>query len=111
MHELTAKFLEKIKSAKSKKEVEEFLFDSHLIVKEQLSKEGLKFFSEGSDFSEDIIGGQILVGEKNVYYAHYYEEINFIKYGVTREWYSHLDRYDRYNQIRKQFDNIYSNLN
>ena len=110
MHELTNALFKELKNCKTKDEAIKTIIYKHNEIKSKLAAVGLTFFETGLHFSESIHGNQIISGDNNIYLAYFYDELNYIKYGLTIEWYSRIDNTDRYSEIQKATREIIDNL-
>jgi uncharacterized protein (DUF488 family) len=79
METKTKELLLEMENANNKAKLIEILNDCHSFLKSKLIDEGLKFYSEDSQFSESIIGEQTIKGKDKVNLMKSYEEINYIK--------------------------------
>jgi len=96
----TMELIENITKCKSKDEFMQMLETEHQRIKNKLMQKGIMFFDIGSPFSEDMVGDQKFVGAENVGEALYYEELNFIKNGVTTGWVTRLEDVEKFQEIQ-----------
>ena len=78
----------------------------HQRIKSLLLKEGIKFHNEKDIFSQDIQGGQTVYDQKSVECARSYEEINYIRNGLSKKWVTMIDEMERYEPIKGEVQEI-----
>lgn len=91
-------------------ELTEKFQSEHQKQKKTLMDKGVTFYDIGSQFSEDIVGGQRFRGAEYVEEAHSYEELNYIKTGLTTGWVTRLEDIERYQEIENIVSSIVDQL-
>ena len=76
----------------------------------QLIEMGINLYEELSQFPEDIVGGQHFHGEENVELARTYDEVNYIKQDILRDWVTRVDEMERFEPIKDEVRQHYDLL-
>ena len=106
----TRKLIDDFHKAKSKDEIKELVYIKHQKIKSHLSKIGINFYDEQDTLSQDIQGGQTVHGYEDVEFARSYEEINYIRNGISKGWVTMTDEMQRFEPIKKEVQDIIENF-
>ncbi len=101
-------FLNSLSVHTQKKQVINLIINTHDVVKNQILTEGYKLNGAGEHFEEELVPKQIVKSE-HLSLINYYEELNFLKIGVTKHWIDRIDD-ERFKMIREKFEDIMSKL-
>lgn len=104
MEENTKTIIIKLKSCSTREEMLQIINHEHAKVKNLLELNNIEICP---DFSQHIQGGQRIVGLKLIMLISDYEEINFIRIGMEREWTILLEEKERFYKIKAEIDDIF----
>lgn len=107
MEQRTREFLNRIKSFKSKEEVESASINEVDQCKMSLQGKGYTFNTV--EHTDELAGGQSILN-RDLEETRYMEEIAHIKRGIISEWIAITGDQDRFNEIRDQVNDILFNL-
>lgn len=110
MESKTEQIIEKLNRLKSKQEIIDLIESKHYAIKAPLVIAGVRFYDEGSSFPQDIRGGQLFKSREEKQVVKLYEEINFIRKGLTKEWVYNSPEKARFEKIKNEVENIISEL-
>lgn len=110
MEKSTNELITNLEVCTSMVELMEMIQKEHKKIKSSLTQKNVKFYKIGNLYSEDIIGNQEFVGVTNIYEAHYYDELNYIKAGLTSGWVTRLEEINRFQEIKNSVCKIIDQL-
>lgn len=102
----TQQLIENLLNYDSLSEAVSFVLSEHSILKSDLESKGINFFNDELPLSQDIVSGHNNNNPKVLDDIKYYEELNYIRVGLTKQWIYNVYEPNRYNKIRKSVVNI-----
>lgn len=84
----------------------QLVLNNHSALKKQLKAKELSFFNDELPLSQEIVSGHNINDEQVLEDIRFYEEINYIRIGLTKQWIYNIYEPERYNKIRKSVVNI-----
>jgi hypothetical protein len=83
-------------------EIARYVNDQHYAIKLTLTNKGYRF----NDSYEDLEGGQVINNRQDLGDSKYYEELNYIKQGLSKSWSDNLSDIERFTNIRDEITDI-----
>jgi hypothetical protein len=87
-------------------EAVDFVHTEHARIKSKMLAYGVKFYDDEPPLSQGVEGIQQFKNDDEVLDIRFYEEINYIRIGLTKHWIYNMFEPDRFNKIKKSVQAI-----